>query len=139
VPSFCSPPVHLAPSERPEDFCACSYACLLGDVDELPLAHRGIADEQVAESAPLVRALVVERLEKIWRTCEPWITGTAGKPDPRFVEAGIRVCDRLTRLYRLDDPVPGSEQPDGELIPKAELVLAGLRELEARMNDGTLA
>lgn len=107
-------------------------------MEQLPHVNRGIGDEQVSESAPLVRALVVERLEKIWRTCEPWIDGTGGKPDPRFVEAGIRVCDRLTRLYRLDDPIPGSEQPDGDLVPKADLVLAGLQELEQRMNDGTL-
>jgi hypothetical protein len=102
------------------------------------LTTRGIADDQISESAPLVRALVVERLEKIWRTCEPWITGVGGKPDPRFIEAGIRVCDRLSKLYRLDAPQPGSDQPDGDLVPKAELVIRGLAELEARMNEGSL-
>lgn len=119
----------------------CMLICMLhtAPMDSIDLSGRGIRDEQVAESAPLVRALVVQRLEKIWSTCEPHITGTGGKPDPRFVEAGIRVLDRLSRLYRLDLPVPGSEQPDGDLIPKAELVLAGLQELESRMNDGTLA
>jgi hypothetical protein len=96
---------------------------------------RGIGDEQIHDSAPLVRALLVQRLEQIWTTVQPHVDGTLGKPDPRFVEAGIRVLDRLARLYRLDQPVPGAEQPQGELLGKADLVLAGLRELEARMGQ----
>lgn len=107
-------------------------------VDSLDLSGRGIGDEQVAESAPLVRALVVQRLEQIWTTVEPHVTGAAGKPDPRFIEAGIRVCDRLSRLYRLDLPVPGSDQPTGDLVPVADLVARGLSELEQRMADGSL-
>lgn len=99
----------------------------------MEIGGKGIGDEQISESAPLVRALVVQRLEQVWKVCEPHIVGSAGKPDPRFVEAGIRVLDRLARLYRLDLPVPGAELPDGDAVPKAELVLAGLRELESRM------
>jgi hypothetical protein len=95
-------------------------------------APRGIADEQIHDSAPLVRALLVERLEQIWSTVAPHVTGEVGKPDPRFIEAGIRVLDRLARLYRLDSPVPGAEQPQGELLDRADLVLKGLTELEAR-------
>ena len=107
-------------------------------VDSLDLHGKGIGDEQVADSAPLVRALVVQRLEQIWSTCEPHVTGAHGKPDPRFVEAGIRVLDRLAKLYRLDLPVPGSDQSSGDLIPVADLVSKGLLELETRMADGSL-
>lgn len=96
---------------------------------------RGIRDEEIHDSAPLVRALMVERLEMIWSVCEPQITGALSKPDPRFIEAGIRVLDRLARLYRLDQPVPGSDQPSGDLIEHSELVLAGLAELEQRVAD----
>ena len=96
---------------------------------------RGIRDEEIHDSAPLVRALMVERLEMIWSVCEPQITGALSKPDPRFIEAGIRVLDRLARLYRLDQPVPGSDQPNGDLIEHSELVLAGLAELEQRVAD----
>src|SRR6188474_2873698 len=32
----------------------------------LDLSGRGIGDEQIHDSAPLVRALVVQRLEQIW-------------------------------------------------------------------------
>lgn len=106
-----------------------------GHMEPLDLARRGIRDEEIHDSAPLVRALLVERYEQLWSACEPHATGAVGKPDPRFVEAGIRVCDRLAKLYRLDQPVPGAEQPQGELVGKADLVLATLRELEARMAD----
>lgn len=97
--------------------------------------QRGIRDEEIHDSAPLVRALMVERLEQIWSVCEPHVTGSVGKPDPRFIEAGIRVLDRIARLYRLDQPVPGSQELQGELISRSDLVLAGLRELETRMQD----
>lgn len=103
----------------------------------MELATRGIADEQIHDSAPLVRALLVERLEQIWTVCEPHVTGEAGKPDPRFIEAGIRVLDRLAKLYRLDQPIPASVEASGDLVENAELVLSGLRELEARM-EGAL-
>lgn len=96
---------------------------------------KGIRDEEIHDSAPLVRALLVQRLEQIWRSCDPHISGEAGRPDPRFIEAGIRVLDRLARLYRLDQPVPGSDQSAGDLVEPAELVQAGLRELEQRQRD----
>ena len=102
----------------------------------MELATRGIADEQIHESAPLVRALLVERLEQIWSTCAPHVTGEVGKPDPRFVEAGIRVLDRLAKLYRLDSPVPSSDPGSEERTDRAALVLAGLLELEGRMGAG---
>jgi hypothetical protein len=101
----------------------------------LELNTRGIRDEEISDSAPLVRALLVERLEQIWSVCEPHVTGGVPKPDPRFIEAGIRVLDRLARLYRLDQPVPQAQELEGDLVEKADLVLAGLRELEVRMQD----
>lgn len=107
----------------------------LGSVELEAGPRRGIRDEDISDAAPLVRALLVERLELIWRNCEPHIERTEGRPDPRFVEAGIRVLDRLSRLYRLDHPVAGGDGPDTPLIPTAQLVSKGLEELEARMAD----
>src|SRR5574338_191039 len=92
----------------------------------------GIGEEQLADAAPLVRSLVVQRLETIWRTCQPHIDGSAGKPDPRFVEAGIRVLDRLMRLYRLDHPQPAGELEAG-VVDSAALIEAELQALEARI------
>lgn len=108
-------------------------------MDGVPELHgKGIGDEQVAESAPLVRALVVQRLERMWSTVEPHVDGTAGKPDPRFLEAGIRITDRLIRLYRLDLPVPSQDAGEGDRVPMIDLVQRGLAELEQRLSDGSL-
>lgn len=100
---------------------------------ELDLSGRGIGDEQIHESGPLVRALLVQRLELLWRNVEPHVNGELSKPDPRFIEAAIRLLDRLNRLYRLDQPVPSSEGSHGDLVPTAQLVAAQLQELETRL------
>ena len=100
----------------------------MGSVEHVP---RGIGDEQLSTNAPLVRALVVERLEMLWRTCQPYLDGSGGRPDPRFVESGIRVLDRLMRLYRLDRHSVGVEKPL-ELGDRAQLVEDALAALEGR-------
>lgn len=105
-----------------------------GEVEVLPVGA-GINEEQVAGSAPLVRALVVERLELMWRNCEPHIDGSMGKPDPRYMEAGIRIVDRLSRLYRLDQPQAADNEPDSvSRVDKRELAAAGLAELEQKLS-----
>lgn len=96
---------------------------------------RGIGEQEIHDSSPLVRALVVQRLEMLWRSVEPHVDGVLSKPDPRFIEAGIRLMDRLTRLYRLDAPVPGGEDPVGDLVPAAQLVQRQVDELEAQMTS----
>lgn len=109
---------------------------------ELIPGNAGISDEQVAESAPMVRALVVARLEKIWRACEPYIMPPPPEPgelphrvDPRFVEAGIRVNDRLIALYGLLRPQPGQDQQP-EAAPEAiQKALERAAELEERLRS----
>lgn len=102
------------------------------------LSGKGVRDEDVAESAPLVRALVVQRLEQMWSVVQPHLDGSTGKPDPRFLEAGIRINDRLIRLYRLDAPVPNQDGGEGDRVPLVDLVTKGLAEIEARLADGSL-
>ena len=95
----------------------------------------GIGEEQIAVSAPMVRALLVQRLEQVWATCEPHVTGVV-KPDPRFIEAGIRVLDRLERLYRLTAPITAPDQGvNADTGQLRELALSQLRELEARIGE----
>lgn len=97
---------------------------------------RQIGDEELADAAPRVRALVLERLEQVWATCAPHVDGTLARAgervDPRFVEAGIRVLDRLAKLYRLDSPQVTETRVDSVVDPVA-LVEAQLAEISARM------
>jgi hypothetical protein len=103
----------------------------------MDLVQRRIDDEAVGEHAALVRGLVVQRLEQIWSTCQPHVDGTVEeqgfRPDPRFIEAGIRVLDRLSKLYRLDSPQRTDPESNQGINDPAGLVAAQLRELEARV------
>lgn len=102
-----------------------------GDLSQLP----GINDEDLTRSTPMVRALVVARLEQMWASCEPFIGTTVGKPDPRFIEAGIRINDRLIALYNLTKPAAQSAEPDAESrIDERALLKAQVSELESRIS-----
>ena len=107
------------------------------DMQELEATEYGIGEEEVATSAPMVRALLVQRLEQIWSVCAPHVTGEV-KADPRFIEAGIRVLDRLAKLYRLDSPLTPSGSND--IDPSGTALAAAVdqvAELEDRMRtDG---
>lgn len=93
---------------------------------------RQIGEEEIAEAAPKVRALVLERLELIWAQVEPHLQRDPDeKPDVRFLEAGIRVIDRLSKLYRLDQPAAALPQ-ESSIIDSRALVLAQLAEIAAR-------
>lgn len=105
---------------------------------ELEPAAKGIRDEEISESSPLVRALVVQRLEQMWTVCEPHVKGQVARPDPRILELGVRVLDRLIRLYRLDQPVAGERDPSAEELDRAAMVLRDLEQIEARINGSSL-
>lgn len=107
---------------------------------ELEPGKAGISEEQVQESAPMVRALVVSRLEMIWRACEPHILPPppqpgelARRPDPRFVEAGIRVNDRLISLYGLLKSQQATDRDQETAPEQVEEALARVRALESRL------
>ena len=103
-------------------------------------AGAGIGDEQLTDSQPQVRALLVQRYEMIWRACQPRIDppvdeyGNLLYPvDPRFVEAGMRCARDLALLYRLHAPATSMSEPDpGSRVDQRELVRAQVAELEAR-------
>lgn len=105
----------------------------------LPI-EAGIGEEQVASSAPLVRALAVQRYETIWRACQPHIDlpqeqlDEGRRPDPRFIEAGIRVTDRLVALYQLLKPQHAMSEPDpSSKQDQRELVRTKVSELEGKI------
>lgn len=101
-----------------------------------------IDEATLQDAAPAVRAEVVRRLEHIWQSVAPLMESTppseedpfGRRADPRFVEAGIRVLDRLIRLYRLDHPGVVAPQDPGE-DALASSVEQMLRELEARLSE----
>ena len=119
----------------------CMSICMFAGAMNLP-EQAGITETQVAESAPLVRALAVQRLEMLWRACEPHINLTqeelddGRKPDPRFIEAGIRVTDRLVNLYQLTKPQHQMSEPDAvSRQDQRELVRSRLLELEQKVQN----
>jgi len=104
------------------------------NMNEITQGDYGIGEEEVAGSAPMVRALLVQRLEQVWAVCSPHVDGTFPKPDPRFIEAGIRVLDRLAKLYRLDSPLTAAATGDLDpVLTQREAAVAQVVELEARM------
>jgi hypothetical protein len=114
-------------------------------MDELQLSpDAGIGEEQVSSSAPFVRALAVQRLEMIWRACEPHINISPDdyelghRPDPRFIESGIRVIDRLSGLYGLLKPIAAAPTAAGEdreqLRTRAEQLIMELEERVANQD-----
>jgi len=106
---------------------------MLRSMTQLDTTEYGIGEEEVSGSAPMVRALLVQRLEQIWSVCQPHVDGTT-KPDPRFIEAGIRVLDRLARLYRLDSPLTAAVSGDLDpMLTQRDAAVAQIAELEARM------
>lgn len=119
----------------------CMSICMFDHVgmsDDLIPAGAGIDEEQVSQSAPLVRALLVQRLEMMWRAVEPHINPEDDdrRPDPRYLEAGIRVTDRLAKLYRLDHPQPGANAPELEgLAGKRQRAREFLAEIEGAMRQ----
>lgn len=110
--------------------CASLYACLiLGCMDpKLPSIH----DEDLVAKAPYMRYLIGERLEEIWNACQPHVDGSAARPDHRYVETGMRVLERMSRLYRLDAPA-GAPEAVTTPADAARMVEAGLKELESRL------
>lgn len=115
------------------------------DMDELTdgvmvPGEAGINEEHVADSGPFVRALVVQRLEQVWRACEPHINpdqeslDLGFRRDPRYIEAGIRVLDRLTAIYGLLKPHSTQADPDaGSSSDQRAALVRELEELESKI------
>ena len=108
--------------------------------DELVPGEARIDEEHVASAAPGVRALVVQRLEQVWRACEPHILATQQdiedgfRRDPRYIDAGMKVLDRLSGIYGLLKPHQTQADPDTGSSQDQRLAVAKLvAELEERL------
>lgn len=110
---------------------------------ELEPGKAGIDEEQVADSAPMVRALIVQRLEQVWRACDPHINPTQDaldsgfRRDPRYIEAGLRVLDRLALIYLR---LPRNSLPNigegAEALEEARIrAIQSLDRLDSKINS----
>jgi len=82
--------------------------------------------------------MVHARLQQLWSPVQPHVDGTveaAGyRPDPRMIQSGIHILDRLAKLYRLDVPTAESDRPTPVTVEARATLLGSLAELEARIS-----
>lgn len=98
-----------------------------------------ITDEDLANSAPTVRALLVGRLEEMWRPIATHLADAqAGvtPADPRLLEIGLRIVKEESTLYRLARPPALNDEPDegieGVGVDRRSLIEAQLVEIEKK-------
>lgn len=97
-----------------------------------------ITEENLAESQPRVRALLMHRYEMMWQHIEARIQEDRDEVralDPRLLEIGKGILMQEASLYRLGRaPVAVEEDPDEQLsiIDRREMVAAALDDLEAK-------
>jgi hypothetical protein len=97
-----------------------------------------IGEEQLVESQPRVRALLVQRYEEIWDRVSVRINEDKEheRPvDPRILEIGLRVLKDEAVLYRLGRAAPVTEEEDDPTIlgiDRAAMVAEQLSVLESK-------
>jgi hypothetical protein len=97
-----------------------------------------ISDDNLAEAAPRVRALIVSRLEKMWSAVDQHIDeAQAGDRmrDPRMLEIGKGLMKAEADIYRLAKAVAVVEEEEDTALAAMDrraIVGAKLDELEAK-------
>ena len=102
-----------------------------------------ITEEDVAASAPRVRALLVARLEAMWEPVRVRLEQDKDGEfpmDPRLLEIGLRIVKEEAMHYRLFRP-PAAEREDDEPVlgagvDRAALLESKLVEVESRLRSG---
>lgn len=98
-----------------------------------------ITDEDLVSSGPAVRALLVSRLEQLWKPVERALEADNEglmPADPRLLEFGRQVVKDEAALYRLSRPPVVAEEEDevlGEGVDRRALVESRLQEIEAKL------
>lgn len=102
---------------------------------------RRITDEDLISSGPAVRALLVARLEQLWKPVERALEAdNAGlmPADPRLLEFGRQVVKDEAALYRLARPPVVAEVEEevlGEGVDRRALVESRLQEIEQKLRE----
>lgn len=99
-----------------------------------------ITDEDLVNSGPAVRALLVFRLEEMWKPVHTALVDDEQglKPiDPRTQEIGLRIIRDLAVLYRLHRPPvlvqEEDDQPMGQGVDRYSLIDEKLSQIEAKI------
>ena len=100
-----------------------------------------LSDQELASKRPELRGQVLGRYELLWAACEPHVKGkdAAGEPmfpDYRYVDLGMRILDRVTRLLQVMKP----DLPEVETVvegrdPNVVKASRDLDAIEARLRD----
>lgn len=97
-----------------------------------------ITEENLVESQPRVRALLMQRYELMWQVIEARIQDDRDEVrplDPRLLEIGKGILKEESALYRLGRPAQlVEEDADQELsiVDRRELVASSLDDLAAK-------
>lgn len=97
-----------------------------------------ITDENLAEAAPRVRALIMARWEQMWEQVSKHMAEAddgARMLDPRMLEIGRGILRAETELYRLLKPqlLQEEEEEPMPLVDRREAVELRLVEIEAKL------
>ena len=107
-----------------------------------PVVRALLRSEDLEAKRPEHRALILGRLEMLWRACEPHVAGVDANgepmfPDYRYVDLGARILDRQIRILEVLKPDPPVDDPVEHGRPAAAVKASkDLLELEARMRGG---
>lgn len=118
------------------------YPVCMGEGD-LGTSSWSVDDDQIAEAAPRVRALQIQRYEHMWTTVHSTVQAhlAEGRPlDPRYLEIGIRILKEEAALYRLHKVTPPVEEEQDQFavdMNRMDTALAQLAEIEERMHKPT--
>lgn len=115
-------------------------------MQELPAGPLEITEEQLTEAQPRVRALMVQRCEKLWSVIDGHVDEhmAGDRPiDPRMLEIGLRVVKMEADVYRMSKPpVTSDEETEealGQVLDRRALALESLLEVEQRLARGAAA
>ncbi len=87
---------------------------------------QGLDEDGLAAGKAARRAVLAERLERIWEVCEPFIdAGVSSGAEVRMVEVALRTIDRLCEVYEV-----GRADRPGAV---SEVVVVGSRERRAEV------
>ena len=108
---------------------------------ELEAGPPEINEEQLAASQPRVRALQIQRYERLYGRVDERVQEDerGERPlDPRFLELGIRILKEEASLYRLGrTPMVHEEEEDPTIqgVDRMDMVLRQLATLEQKRAD----